>query len=256
MLALALATTTARHSALQGAAYPACSSDSDCFDHPLYRCVGCRCVCACAMRAFAHSRVYLSAERTQTTAPACIGSHNVPPWLACACRRYNASLPAGVCYGAGGANAKATCQCMAEAPGDQCGPTNFKKKTGSALPSYLMVSISAHLISWPARQHQHVSMSCVMSACQHILFHDQHLTHGHAVSYNMARSRAQAAVFWYARRVPRVAMALPCHWATSLPTEDPPSLSYTHTLHGMNPLCRCLHARGMPYLPYHTMPCT
>lgn len=44
-------------------AYPACSSDSDCFNQTLYRCVGCR---------------------------------------------YNASEPAGVCYGTSG---KATCQC-------------------------------------------------------------------------------------------------------------------------------------------------
>ena len=81
------------------AVYPACSSDSDCYDHPLYRCVGCR---------------------------------------------YNASRPAGICYGASPAG-KATCQCMAEAPGDQCGPTGFKPDPASQLPSYLMVGDSISL---------------------------------------------------------------------------------------------------------------
>ena len=81
------------------AVYPACSSDSDCYDHPLYRCVGCR---------------------------------------------YNASRPAGICYGASPAG-KATCQCMAEAPGDQCGATNFKPAPGSQLPSYLMIGDSISL---------------------------------------------------------------------------------------------------------------
>ena len=83
--------------------YPACSSDSDCFSHPLYRCVGCR---------------------------------------------YNASRPAGVCY-PGSAGGAATCQCMAEAPGDQCGPTNFKPNPLSRLPRYLMVgdSISMGMVS-------------------------------------------------------------------------------------------------------------
>lgn len=83
--------------------YPACSSDSDCYDHPLYRCVGCR---------------------------------------------YNASLPAGHCYGTS-ATAKATCQCMASAPGDQCTPSHFKPDPASALPTYMMVgdSISLGMVS-------------------------------------------------------------------------------------------------------------
>jgi hypothetical protein len=82
--------------------YPACSSDSDCYDHEKYRCVGCR---------------------------------------------YNASEPAGVCNGVGGAHPKATCQCMLEAPGDQCGPTGRREQ--SKLPSYLMVgdSISMGMVS-------------------------------------------------------------------------------------------------------------
>ena len=83
--------------------YPACSSDSDCYDHPLYRCVGCR---------------------------------------------YNASQPAGVCF-PGNPAAKATCQCKDSAPGDQCGPTNFKPSSSSQLPSYLMVgdSISIGMVN-------------------------------------------------------------------------------------------------------------
>ena len=91
--------TTSATAAAAGAAppvYPACSSDSDCYDRPLYRCVGCR---------------------------------------------YNVSRPAGICYGAP-PTANATCQCMAEAPGDQCGPTNFKPNPTSQLPSYLMVGDS------------------------------------------------------------------------------------------------------------------
>ena len=76
------------------ATYPACSSDSDCYNQTLYRCVGCR---------------------------------------------HNASEPAGVCFGTSG---KATCQCKASAPGDQCGPANFKPDPASKLPTYLMVGDS------------------------------------------------------------------------------------------------------------------
>ena len=98
MYLLLVAIVTGR---VQPPVYPACHSDADCYNHPLYRCNG---------------------------------------------ALYNASIPAAVCFGEEPQTAP-RCQCVAEAPGDQCGPTALHnpKNTTPALPSYLMVGDSVSL---------------------------------------------------------------------------------------------------------------